>query len=120
MKQKNYQAVLKYGPSLSVVVSLISCPLIRTSFYQLRGAFMGILMMYFLHCYLKYAQPLFVQGIMDMKNLYDPKFVALYIFSRPVEGDLERPFKNGGGIFGATAGEPQQRMRLLSPKRRRE
>ena len=63
---------------------------------------MGILMMCFLHGYLKYTQPLFVQGVMGIKNLYDAKPVALYIFNRPAEGDLKRPFKNAGGMFGTT------------------
>lgn len=67
---------------------------------------MGILMMCFLHGYLKYTQPLFVQGIMGIKNLYDAKPVALYILNKQAEGDLKRPFKNAGGLFGAASGAP--------------
>jgi hypothetical protein len=66
---------------------------------QLRGVFLGIGMMGFLHGYLKFAQPLFVQGLMGLKNLYDAKPVALHVLGRKAEGDLQRPFKTEG-MFG--------------------
>jgi hypothetical protein len=61
---------------------------------------MGVAMMTFLHLYLKYTQPLFIQGLMGLKGLYEAKPVALYIFGKPAEGDLKRPFKQPPGIFG--------------------
>lgn len=65
-----------------------------------RGVYMGVLMMAFLHGYMKYTQPLFIQGLMALKNLYEAKPVAIHIFGRPAQGDLKRPFKSGGGLFG--------------------
>lgn len=56
-------------------------------------------MMCGLHLYMGYTQPLFVQGIMGIKNLYDAKPVALYILGKKAEGDLKRPFK-AAGMFG--------------------
>jgi hypothetical protein len=61
---------------------------------------MGLAMMLFLHFYMKFTQPLFIQGLMGLKGLYEAKPVALYIFNKPAEGDLKRPFKQPPGIFG--------------------
>ena len=57
-------------------------------------------MMGFLHLYMKYTQPLFIQGIMALKGLYDAKLIQIHIFGKPATGDLKRPFKAGGGLFG--------------------
>jgi len=56
-----------------------------------------------MHLYLKYTQPLFMQALMGLKGVYDAKPVAIHIFGKPAEGDLKRPFKSGGGMFGASA-----------------
>lgn len=53
-----------------------------------------------LHGYLGYTQPLFAQGIMGLKNLYDAKPVSIYILGREAEGDLKRPFKGAASMFG--------------------
>ena len=37
---------------------------------------------------------------MGLKNLYDAKPVAIWIFGKAAEGDLKRPFKGAGGMFG--------------------
>ena len=37
---------------------------------------------------------------MAVKNLYDAKLVQIHIFGKPATGDLKRPFKSGGGLFG--------------------
>lgn len=74
---------------------LLTCNLL----IQLRSAYLGLLMMCGLHLYMGYTQPLFVQGIMGIKNLYDAKPVALYILGKKAEGDLKRPFK-AAGMFG--------------------
>ena len=54
---------------------------------------------------LRYTQPLFIQSLMGLKNLYDSKLVTIYIMGKPAEGDLKRPFK-AGGMFGG-ASDPQ-------------
>ena len=68
-------------------------------------------MMCGLHLYMGYTQPLFVQGIMGIKNLYDAKPVALYILGKKAEGDLKRPFK-AAGMFGG-----ESSLHPLSPPR---
>jgi len=66
---------------------------------------MGVAMMTFLHIYMKYTQPLFVQALMGLKNLYEAKPVAIHIFGRKAEGDLKRPFKGAPSMFGG-GGQP--------------
>jgi len=67
---------------------------------KLRAVFMGVLMMGFLHVYMKFTQPLFVQALMAIKNLVESKPFKLYILDKPAEGDLKRPFKAPPGLFG--------------------
>jgi hypothetical protein len=57
-------------------------------------------MMSFLHIYMKYTQPLFVQALMGLKNLYEANPVAIHLLGRKAEGDLKRPFKSAPGMFG--------------------
>lgn len=56
-------------------------------------------MMTVFHLYLKYTQPLFIQALMGLKNLYDAKPVAIHILGKPADGDLKRPWK-GQSMFG--------------------
>ncbi|KAF7966734.1 hypothetical protein HWV62_37257 [Athelia sp. TMB] len=113
IKQQNDQTVLKYvepaspmtqEPGKLVTTTVRDYDLGQTS-QLLRSAYLGLLMMCGLHLYMGYTQPLFVQGIMGIKNLYDAKPVALYILGKKAEGDLKRPFK-AAGMFGAAAGGP--------------
>ncbi|KIJ62997.1 hypothetical protein HYDPIDRAFT_93714 [Hydnomerulius pinastri MD-312] len=122
VKQKNDQTVLKYA--ISPVYSLISPSnpaqssdsggLVTTTVRDydlsetsklLRAAYFGIAMMGFFHIYMNYTQPLFIQALMGLKNLYDAKPVAIHIFGKKAEGDLKRPFK-AASMFGP-AGGPQ-------------
>lgn len=43
---------------------------------------------------------MFIQSLMGLKNLYDAKPVAIWVLGKPAEGDLKRPFKGAGGMFG--------------------
>jgi hypothetical protein len=62
---------------------------------------MGSAMMSVMHIYLKYTQPLFIQALMGLKNLYDAKPVSIHLLGRPAEGDLKRPFKVASMFGGA-------------------
>ncbi|EPQ53910.1 inorganic phosphate transporter [Gloeophyllum trabeum ATCC 11539] len=112
IKSKNDQTVLKYveppspmaqGSGELKTTTVRDYDLGQTS-QALRGALFSVAMMCFLHLYLKYTQPLFIQAIMGIKNLYDAKVVQIHVLGKPAEGDLKRPFKAAGGMFGA--GEP--------------
>ena len=72
-------------------------------------------MMAFLHLYLKYTQPLFIQGLMGLKNVFDAKPVQIYIFGKPAEGDLKRPFKAAAGLFGGKSEPAFSRTPLCFP-----
>jgi hypothetical protein len=66
--------------------------------------------MAFLHGYMRYTQPLFIQGIMTLKSVLESNPAKLHIFGRKAEGDLQRPFKTAPGLMeGLTgnAGGPQ-------------
>ncbi|KAG5642251.1 hypothetical protein DXG03_003352 [Asterophora parasitica] len=113
IKSKNDQTVLKYvepqGPMSSepgplVTTTVRDYDLSETS-KLLRAAYMGIAMMAFMHLYMKYTQPLFIQALMGLKNLYDAKLVAIHILGKTPEGDLKRPFKTAG-MFGAAPAGP--------------
>ncbi|KIK96296.1 hypothetical protein PAXRUDRAFT_319038 [Paxillus rubicundulus Ve08.2h10] len=111
IKQENDQTVLKYVDTPSplssdsgglVTTTVRDYDLSETS-KLLRGAYFGIAMMAVFHIYLKYTQPLFIQALMGLKNLYDAKPVAIHILGKKAEGDLKRPFK-AASMFGAAAG----------------
>jgi len=110
IKQKNDQTVLKYVEAKNPMAEN-SGGLITTTVkdYDLaevsklvRGVYMGVAMMGFLHLYMKYNPPLFVQALMAVKAVYEAKEVTIHILNKPAVGDLKRPFK-AGGMFGGAA-----------------
>lgn len=48
------------------------------------------------------SQPLFIQGLMGLKNLFEAKEVSLHVLGKKAEGDLARPFKAAPGMFGGS------------------
>ncbi|KAF8583732.1 inorganic phosphate transporter [Ramaria rubella] len=111
IKAKNDMTVLKYVEQANPM-SPDSGGLVTTTYRDydlsevsklLKGVYMGLGMMVFLHVYLKYTQPLFVQALMGLKNLYEAKPVAIHIFGRKAEGDLKRPFKGAPSMFGGSS-----------------
>jgi len=114
IKQKNDQTVLKYveppspmssepGPLVTITVRDYDLSEISK---LLRSVYLGIAMMAFMHGYLRYTQPLFIQGLMGLKGLYDAKPVAIHLLGRPSEGDLKRPFASAASLFGGPGGSP--------------
>lgn len=41
-----------------------------------------------------------MQALMGLKGIYDAKEVHIHLLGKPAEGDLKRPFKAAGGLFG--------------------
>ncbi|KAJ9127830.1 hypothetical protein QFC24_000114 [Naganishia onofrii] len=70
----------------------------------MRGLFIGIAFMGFLHVYMGYTQPLFIQAIMTIKGVFESKPAMLHLFNKKAEGDLSRPFKTGGGLLESLTG----------------
>jgi hypothetical protein len=96
----HYPALLS---SVDHAILLVHCLYAGT---QIKGVFTSVAMMAFLHLYLKYSQPLFVQAIMAFKSLYEAKTVKIHVLGRNAEGDLKRPFKAGAGLFGGACAPP--------------
>ncbi|KIJ51099.1 hypothetical protein M422DRAFT_204127 [Sphaerobolus stellatus SS14] len=112
IKQKNDQTVLKYveptnpmDPSAGGLVTTTNKDYDLSEVSKLlKGVYMGIAMMGFLHIYMQYTQPLFIQALMGLKNLYEAKPVAIHLLGKPAEGDLKRPFKGAPSLFGGASG----------------
>ncbi|KAG7090732.1 hypothetical protein E1B28_009822 [Marasmius oreades] len=108
VKRKNDQTVLKYveppsamspnEPPKLVTITVRDYDLAEVS-KLLRSAYMGIAMMAFLHGYLHYTQPLFVQSLTGLKGIYDAKPVAIHLLGK----DIKRPFKTDS-MFGQSTG----------------
>ncbi|GAA5894969.1 hypothetical protein JCM5296_000928 [Sporobolomyces johnsonii] len=111
IKQKNDLKVLKYtepakpmsgeGPT-QVTTTIRDYDLAQTS-QAVRSVLMGCAFMCFMHLYMKYTQPLFIQGIMPLKSLYDSKILKIHLFGQPATGSLKRPFEAPASIMGAAA-----------------
>ncbi|KAI0280690.1 inorganic phosphate transporter [Russula aff. rugulosa BPL654] len=118
IKAKNDQTMLKYvepanplaqEPGKLVTSTVRDYDLAETS-KLIKGVYTSVAMMAFLHIYLKYTQPLFVQAIMAFKSLYEAKTVKIHILGQKADGDLKRPFKSGAGLFGAAIEEAEKRL----------
>merc|ERR1712072_1079244 len=67
---------------------------------QVRTTLMGMAMIGFMHLYMGYTQPLFIQSLMPLKSLFDNTEVKIHLRGHPATGDLKRPFK-APGLMGA-------------------
>ncbi|KAF8185460.1 PHO88-related membrane protein [Pholiota molesta] len=125
IKKKNDQTVLKYVEPSSpmsqdepklVTTTVRDYDLSETS-KLLRSVYMGIAMMGVMHIYFHFTQPLFIQALMGVKNLYDAKPVAIYILGKPATGDLKRPFKTAS-MFGAATGPQTDAAAIAEAEKR--
>ncbi|KAK6198609.1 inorganic phosphate transporter Pho88 [Scheffersomyces amazonensis] len=71
---------------------------------QIKGIFSGLAMMGFMHIYLKYTNPLFMQSISGIKSALESNIVKIHLFGSPATGDLKRPFKAAPGFLQALTG----------------
>ncbi|KAG9047283.1 hypothetical protein FS837_002591 [Tulasnella sp. UAMH 9824] len=110
IKKKNDLTVLKYveapnpmDPNTGglVTTTVRDYDLAETS-KAVKSVYFGIAMMCFLHGYMKYTQPLFIQSLMGLKALYDSNEISIHVLGKPATGDLQRPFKAAPGLFGPT------------------
>ncbi|KDR72424.1 hypothetical protein GALMADRAFT_270806 [Galerina marginata CBS 339.88] len=125
IKRKNDQTVLKYvepGSPMSgeegklVTTTVRDYDLSETS-KLLRSAYMGIAMMGVMHIYFHFTQPLFIQGLMGLKNVYDAKPVAIHLLGKPATGELKRPFK-AASMFGPAAGPQTDSAAIAEAEKR--
>ncbi|CAH7690972.1 inorganic phosphate transporter Pho88 [Phakopsora pachyrhizi] len=110
IKSKNDTTVLKYvepkAPMSPDQAKLVTTTVRDYDLNQistgLRSVMMGVLMMLFLHLYMKYDAPLFLQSLMPLKTTYENKVIQIHLLGRSATGDLKRPFKTGGFMGAAT------------------
>ncbi|GAA5827182.1 hypothetical protein JCM5353_001019 [Sporobolomyces roseus] len=111
IKQKNDLKVLKYtepakpmsGDGPTTVTTTVRDYDLSQASAAVRSVLMGCAFMAFMHLYMKYTQPLFIQGIMPLKSLFDAKILKIHLFGQPATGDLKRPFEAPAGMFGGGA-----------------
>ncbi|RSH85848.1 uncharacterized protein EHS24_004028 [Apiotrichum porosum] len=76
----------------------------------MKALFTGMAFMAFLHLYMGYIPPLFVQGITTLKGVLESNEAKLHIWGQKAEGPLARPFKTAPGLmeqFTGGASGPQ-------------
>ncbi|GAA5912921.1 Snd3p [Sporobolomyces salmoneus] len=111
IKQKNDLKVLKYtepakpmgGDGPTTVTTTVRDYDLSQASSAVRSVLVGCAFMAFMHLYMKYTQPLFIQGIMPLKSLFDSKILKIHLFGQPATGDLKRPFEAPAGMFGTPA-----------------
>ncbi|CCD22941.1 Snd3p NDAI_0A07870 [Naumovozyma dairenensis CBS 421] len=59
----------------------------------IKSTFTNLAMMGFMHLYMKYTNPLFMQSISPIKSALEHNEVQIHLFSKAATGDLKRPFK---------------------------
>ncbi|GAA6017852.1 hypothetical protein JCM10207_003475 [Rhodosporidiobolus poonsookiae] len=123
IKQKNDLKVLKYtepakpmsgdGPT-QVTTTNRDYDLAEVS-KAIRSVLMGCAFMAFMHLYMKYTQPLFIQGVMPLKSLYDAKILKIHLFGQPATGDLKRPFAAPPSMFNPTPSNAAESSTAAEP-----
>ncbi|GAA5937876.1 Snd3p [Sporobolomyces koalae] len=111
IKQKNDLKVLKYtepakpmsGDGPTTVTTTVRDYDLSQASSAVRSVLVGCAFMAFMHLYMKYTQPLFIQGIMPLKSLFDAKILKIHLFGQEATGDLKRPFEAPAGMFGTPA-----------------
>lgn len=71
---------------------------------QIRSVFTSLAMMGFMHLYMKYSNPLFMQSISSVKSALESNIVKIHLFGTPASGDLKRPFKAAPGLLAGLGG----------------
>lgn len=72
----------------------------------MKGLFTGIAFMGFLHLYMGYIPPLFVQSLTTLKGVLESNEVKLHLWGSKPEGPLSRPFKSAPGLLEQFTGAP--------------
>lgn len=70
----------------------------------LKGVAQGLAMMGFMHLYMKYTNPLFMQTISTVKGALETNIVKIHLFGVPASGDLKRPFKAAPNFLQSLTG----------------
>ncbi|KAL3233796.1 SRP-independent targeting protein 3 [Nakaseomyces bracarensis] len=71
----------------------------------IKSIYTGVMMMGFMHFYMGYVNPLFMQSISPIKSALEHNEVKIHVFNKPATGDLKRPFK-AASLFGGFGQQP--------------
>ena len=71
---------------------------------QIKSIFTSMAMMGFMHIYMKYTNPLFMQSVTAVKSACEANIVKIHLFGTPASGDLKRPFKAAPCFMQALSG----------------
>lgn len=112
INSKNDLTTLKYvkpanpmsGESESAVITTVKEYDLQQVDTLIKGLFQGWAMMGFMHLYMKYTNPLFMQSFSGFKSALESNIVKIHIFGQPASGDLKRPFKAAPGLLQALTG----------------
>lgn len=78
----------------------------------IKSIYTGLAMMGFMHLYMHYTNPLFMQCISPVKSAFEANEVKIHLFGKPATGELKRPFKAAsmfGGFGGGSAAKTDKK-----------
>lgn len=73
----------------------------------IKSIWTGVAMMAFMHLYMKYTNPLFMQCLNPIKGALEHNVTRINLWGAKAEGDLQRPFKSPS-IFDAFMKKPEE------------
>lgn len=83
---------------------------------SIKSIYTGLAMMGFMHLYMKYTNPLFMQCISPIKTALEANEVKIHLFGKPAVGDLKRPFK-AASLFGGSTGPKTDKQSIEEAER---
>lgn len=85
----------------------------------IKSIYTGLAMMGFMHFYMHYTNPLFMQCISPIKTALESNEVKIHLFGKPASGDLKRPFKVASmfGGFGGNNGPKTDKKSIEEAER---
>lgn len=83
----------------------------------IKSIYTGLAMMGFMHLYMKYTNPLFMQCISPIKTALESNEVKIHLFGKPATGDMKRPFTAASLFGGATSGPKTDKQSIEEAER---
>lgn len=80
----------------------------------IKSIYSGAAMMGFMHLYMKYTNPLFMQCINPIKSAFEHNETKIHLFGQEAVGALKRPFKTVGMFDGLLGGATAQQTETES------
>ncbi|KAF2176293.1 inorganic phosphate transport PHO88 [Zopfia rhizophila CBS 207.26] len=112
INKKNDMTVVKYvepapmgsGGEPNFVATTVKAYDLQQLKALVKAQLMGVGMMCVMHFYFKYTNPLLIQSIIPLKGAFEGNLVKIHLLGHPATGDLQRPWKQAGGLMGAMQG----------------